>query len=60
MQTEANSLIQEDGFKAVRGAITEGRHLTFESGAYALAYSMTALRNKRFLSAVTEIGRAHV
>ena len=26
-------------FQTVRGAVTEGRYLTFESGAYALTYS---------------------
>jgi phospholipase C len=30
------SLLVEDGFKAVRGALTEGRYLTFEMNSFAL------------------------
>ena len=36
-QTEEKSLISEPGFKSVRGYLTEGRFLTFEASAYALA-----------------------
>jgi len=35
-QTAANSLISEQGFKAVRGQLTEGRYLVFEMNGYAL------------------------
>ncbi|KAK4962901.1 hypothetical protein LTR10_000528 [Elasticomyces elasticus] len=38
-QTEANSLVTEQGFKAVRGQLTEGRYLTFEMNGYALTSS---------------------
>jgi phospholipase C len=38
-QTEANSLISEDGFKVVRGELTEGRYLVFEMNGYALTTS---------------------
>lgn len=36
-QTVNNSLVSEDGFKVVRGALTEGRYLIFEVNGYALA-----------------------
>jgi phospholipase C len=36
-QTEANSLIYENGFKGVRGAINEGHYLVFEANGYALS-----------------------
>ncbi|KAL8280901.1 hypothetical protein RQP46_006580 [Phenoliferia psychrophenolica] len=39
LQTEAEALWTESGFKSVRGAITEGRYLTLESGDFALTYS---------------------
>ncbi|KAK1092609.1 hypothetical protein LTR48_004005 [Friedmanniomyces endolithicus] len=35
-QTEATSLVAEEGFKAVRGQLTEGRYLTFEMNGFAL------------------------
>lgn len=35
-QTPANSLISEEGFKAVRGQLTEGRYLVFEAFGYAV------------------------
>lgn len=35
-QTEEDSLVFEDGFKGVRGYLTEGRFLVFESNGYAL------------------------
>ncbi|KAL2206868.1 non-hemolytic phospholipase c [Sarocladium strictum] len=35
-QTEEEALFFEDGFKGVRGYLTEGRFLTFESNGYAL------------------------
>ncbi|ERT01358.1 hypothetical protein HMPREF1624_02603 [Sporothrix schenckii ATCC 58251] len=35
-QTEEESLYFEDGFKGVRGYLTEGRYLVFESNGYAL------------------------
>lgn len=38
-QSEATSLVTEDGFKAVRGQLTEGRYLVFEMNGYALASS---------------------
>jgi phospholipase C len=38
-QTIANSLVSEDGFKTVRGQLTEGRYLTFEANGYALTNS---------------------
>ncbi|RDW63537.1 hypothetical protein BP6252_11082 [Coleophoma cylindrospora] len=36
-QTEKDSLVYEDGFKGVRGYLTEGRYLVFESNGYALS-----------------------
>lgn len=36
-QTEANSLVYENGFKGVRGALNEGHYLTFEANGYALS-----------------------
>jgi len=36
-QTEENSLVYEDGFKGVRGYLTEGHYLVFESNGYALS-----------------------
>lgn len=36
-QTEEDSLFFEDGFKGVRGYLTEGRYLTFEANGYALS-----------------------
>ncbi|KIJ53598.1 hypothetical protein M422DRAFT_241835 [Sphaerobolus stellatus SS14] len=38
-QTRENSLDIETGFKSVRGALTEGRFLVFESNGLALSYS---------------------
>ena len=38
-QSEATSLIAEDGFKTVRGQLTEGRYLVFEMSGYALTIS---------------------
>ncbi|RMZ86629.1 hypothetical protein DV736_g6143, partial [Chaetothyriales sp. CBS 134916] len=35
-QSEENSLISEEGFKSVRGYLTEGRFLTFEAFGFAL------------------------
>lgn len=35
-QTKANTLGSEQGFKTVRGQLTEGRYLTFEMNGYAL------------------------
>jgi phospholipase C len=35
-QTLEEALFYEDGFKGVRGALTEGRHLVFEALGYAL------------------------
>lgn len=35
-QTLEGSLVYEDGFKQVIGALTEGRYLTFEMNGYAL------------------------
>jgi phospholipase C len=35
-QTEATSLVSEQGFKTVRGDLTEGRYLVFEMNGYAL------------------------
>lgn len=37
-QTRETSLNIEDGFKSVRGALTEGRFLVFESNGHALAF----------------------
>ncbi|KAF8522837.1 hypothetical protein JB92DRAFT_3140917 [Gautieria morchelliformis] len=37
-QTRQTSLIIENGFKSVRGAIIEGRYLVFESNGDALAF----------------------
>ncbi|KAF8479385.1 non-hemolytic phospholipase C precursor [Gautieria morchelliformis] len=37
-QTRQTSLIIENGFKSVRGALTEGRYLVFESNGDALAF----------------------
>jgi phospholipase C len=42
-QSEATSLVTEDGFKEVRGQLTEGRYLVFEMNGYALASSSGAL-----------------
>ncbi|KAB8349426.1 hypothetical protein FH972_023453 [Carpinus fangiana] len=36
-QTEASALVSEQGFKPVRGYLTEGRYLVFEMGSYGLA-----------------------
>jgi phospholipase C len=36
-QTEENSLIYENGFKGVRGALNEGHYLVFEANGYALS-----------------------
>ncbi|KAG0647116.1 Phosphatidylcholine-hydrolyzing phospholipase C [Hyphodiscus hymeniophilus] len=36
-QTEENSLVYEDGYKLMRGYLTEGRWLVFESNGYALS-----------------------
>ncbi|KIW76133.1 hypothetical protein Z517_10878 [Fonsecaea pedrosoi CBS 271.37] len=36
-QSEETSLVSEKGFKSVRGYLTEGRYLTFESSGYALS-----------------------
>ena len=36
-QTEANSLVYENGFKGVRGALNEGHFLVFEANGYALS-----------------------
>ena len=41
-QTEDDALFFEDGFKAVRGYLTEGRYLTFESNGQALTNSQTS------------------
>ncbi|GAB7351733.1 hypothetical protein MBLNU459_g2318t1 [Dothideomycetes sp. NU459] len=38
-QTEASALATEQGFKQVRGQLTEGRYLTFEMNGYALAHT---------------------
>ena len=38
-QTAANTLTYEQGFKSVRGALTEGRYLTFEMNGFALQNS---------------------
>ncbi|KAF8588334.1 phosphoesterase-domain-containing protein [Ramaria rubella] len=38
-QTRENSLFIEDGFKPLRGALTEGRYIVFESHGFALAYN---------------------
>ncbi|KAJ9604008.1 hypothetical protein H2200_011530 [Cladophialophora chaetospira] len=35
-QTQKDSLFSEKGFKSVRGYLTEGRYLTFESSGFAL------------------------
>ena len=35
-QTEASSLVSEQGFKTVRGDLTEGRYLVFEMNGFAL------------------------
>lgn len=35
-QTESTALETEEGFKAVRGELSEGRYLTFEMNGYAL------------------------
>lgn len=36
-QTEEDALFYEDGYKGVRGYLTEGRYLVFESNGYALS-----------------------
>ena len=36
-QTEENSLVYEDGYKLMRGYLTEGRWLVFESNGHALS-----------------------
>ncbi|THU89209.1 putative phospholipase C [Dendrothele bispora CBS 962.96] len=38
-QTEEASLVTEQGFRSVRGSLTEGRYLVIESGNFALAVS---------------------
>jgi phospholipase C len=38
-QTVSGSLVSEQGFKPVRGQLTEGRYLTFEMNGYALTSS---------------------
>lgn len=35
-QTEEDSLVYEDGYKGLRGYLTEGRYLVFESNGFAL------------------------
>jgi phospholipase C len=42
-QSQATSLVTEDGSKAVRGQLTEGRYLVFEMNGYALASSSGTL-----------------
>lgn len=42
-QTEKGSLIAEEGFKKVRGELTEGRYLVFEMNGFALSRSKGAL-----------------
>ncbi|KAH8648435.1 putative hemolytic phospholipase C precursor [Xylariales sp. PMI_506] len=42
-QTEEDALFFEDGFKGVRGYLTEGRYLVFESNGYALTNSNSGL-----------------
>ncbi|KKK15636.1 putative hemolytic phospholipase C precursor [Aspergillus ochraceoroseus] len=38
-QTEEEALYYEDGYKGVRGYLTEGRYLVFERNGYALTYN---------------------
>jgi phospholipase C len=45
-QTEENSLVFEDGYRGVRGYLTEGRYLVFVSNGYALTNPGTT--NKQF------------
>ncbi|TVY15315.1 Non-hemolytic phospholipase C [Lachnellula arida] len=40
-QTEENSLVFEDGYRGVRGYLTEGRYLVFASNGYALTNPTT-------------------
>ena len=49
-QSEATSLFVEDGFKAVRGQLTEGRYLVFEMAGYALSSSGGQLMASRATS----------
>ncbi|OAA57415.1 non-hemolytic phospholipase c [Niveomyces insectorum RCEF 264] len=43
-QTEEEALFFEDGYKGVRGALTEGRYLVFEANGYALYNPSTAAK----------------
>lgn len=68
-QDLTDALFFEDGFKGVRGALTEGRHLVFESCGYALSVDpnhprltttlATAAHNtpaQRFVLHINELG----
>ncbi|KZO90258.1 phosphoesterase-domain-containing protein [Calocera viscosa TUFC12733] len=43
-QTEATALWVEAGSRAIRGKLTEGRHLVLESGSEALAFADSSLK----------------
>jgi phospholipase C len=49
-QTEEEALFFEDGFKSVRGYLTEGHYLVFEANGYALSNPGTG---KQFIATAT-------
>jgi len=49
-QTEATSLVSEQGFKTVRGDLTEGRSLVFEMNGFALTNAGNTLSTSRATS----------
>lgn len=49
-QTEASSLVSEQGFKRVRGDLTEGRYLVFEMNGFALTNTGNAISATRTTS----------
>jgi phospholipase C len=46
-QSAKSSLVTESGFKSVRGLLTEGRYLTFESNGYALTAKGSAVTTSK-------------
>ncbi|KAI1323731.1 phosphoesterase family-domain-containing protein [Xylariaceae sp. FL0255] len=50
IQTEANALFTEQGFKTVRGDLTEGRYLIFEMNGYSLTLMNGAVTGTRAIS----------
>ena len=56
-QTEGDALFFEDGFKGVRGDLTEGRYLTFEANGHALS---TDGRSKQFAATKATVGHSDI